>query len=289
MDGEGGVGSGLAKSLTKVGLIGCGAIGTVLAEAVDNGRAGETKIVAVFDVVPESVERLVKHLKHRPKGYLDFEQFLKESDADIIVEAASQEAVKLYAEQVAKAGKNIMIMSVGALLNDALRSRIETAAKKAGCRVIVPSGAIGGIDAVKAARLGGLERVTLTTRKNPASLKYSPYFQKAVKDSSKMKGPVVVFEGAAEEAVKAFPANVNVSAVLSLAGIGGTKTIVRIVADPSATKNVHEIEAEGEFGRLTVRLENIPHPGNPKTSYLAVLSAIETLRSITTRDIRVGT
>lgn len=279
----------MAKSLTKVALIGCGAIGTVLAEAVDSGRAGETSLVAVFDVVPKSVERLVKHLKHRPKGYLDFEQFLKESEADIIVEAASQEAVKLYAEQVAKAGKSIMIMSVGALLNEALRSRIEAAAKKAGCRVIVPSGAIGGIDAIKAARLGGLERVTLTTRKNPDSLKYSPYFQKAVKDPSKMKEPVVVFEGAAEEAVKAFPANVNVSAVLSLAGIGGAKTIVRIVADPSATRNIHEIEAEGEFGRLTVRLENIPHPENPRTSYLAVLSAIETLRSITSRDIRIGT
>ncbi|MBI2938522.1 MAG: aspartate dehydrogenase [Thaumarchaeota archaeon] len=280
----------MAKSLTKVALIGCGAIGTVLAEAVDSGRAGETSLVAVFDVVPKSVERLVKHLKHhRPKGYLDFEQFLKESEADIIVEAASQEAVKLYAEQVAKAGKSIMIMSVGALLNEALRSRIEAAAKKAGCRVIVPSGAIGGIDVIKAARLGGLERVTLTTRKNPDSLKYSPYFQKVVKDPSKMKGPVVVFEGAAEEAVKAFPANVNVSAVLSLAGIGGAKTVVRIVADPSATRNIHEIEAEGEFGRLTVRLENIPHPENPRTSYLAVLSAIETLRSITSRDIRIGT
>lgn len=279
----------MAKNLTKVALIGCGAIGTVLAEAVDSGRAGETSLVAVFDVVPKSVERLVKHLKHRPKGYMDFEQFLKESDADIIVEAASQEAVKLYAEQVVKAGKNIMIMSVGALLNEALRSRIEAAAKKAGCRVIVPSGAIGGIDAIKAARLGGLERVTLTTRKNPDSLKYSPYFQKAVKDPAKMKEPVVVFEGAAEEAVKAFPANVNVSAVLSLAGVGGAKTVVRIVADPSATRNIHDIEAEGEFGRLMVRLENIPHPKNPKTSYLAVLSAIETLRSITSRDIRVGT
>lgn len=279
----------MAKSLTKVALIGCGAIGTVLAEAVDSGRAGETSLVAVFDVVPKSVERLVKHLKHRPKGYLDFEQFLKESEADIIVEAASQEAVKLYAEQVAKAGKSIMIMSVGALLNEALRRKIEAAAKKAGCRVIVPSGAIGGIDAIKAARLGGLERVTLTTRKNPDSLKYSPYFQKAVKDPDKMKKPVVVFEGAAEEAVKAFPANVNVSAVLSLAGVGGAKTIVRIVADPSATRNIHEIEAEGEFGRLTVRLENIPHPENPRTSYLAVLSAIETLRSITSRDIRIGT
>ncbi len=279
----------MAKSLTKVGLIGCGAIGTVLAEAIDSGRAGETTLEAVFDVVPESVERLVKHLKHRPNGYLDFEQFLKESEADIIVEAASQEAVKLYAEQVVKAGKNIMIMSVGALLDEDLRGSIEAAAREKGCRVIVPSGAIGGIDAIKAARMGGLDRVTLTTRKNPDSLKYSPYFQKAVKDPSKMKGPVVVFEGPAEEAVKAFPANVNVSAVLSLAGVGGAKTVVRIVADPSATRNIHEIEAEGRFGKLNIRLENIPHPDNPKTSYLAVLSAIETLRSITSRDLKIGT
>jgi len=104
-----------------------------------------------------------------------------------------------------------------------------------------------------------------------------------------LREPQIVFEGSAEEAVKAFPASVNISATLSLAGIGGGRTKVRIVADPTVSENIHEVEVEGDFGRMKILMENIRHPSNPKTSYLAVLSAIETLRTISSARVRVGT
>jgi aspartate dehydrogenase len=270
-------------------LIGCGTIGTIIAEAVDMGRAGDSELVAAYDIVPKSIDSLMKRLKHQPVKYLEFEQFLSESGAELVVEAASQEAVKRYGELVVGAGKDLMIMSVGALLDDRLRNRIETTAKKVGRFVIVPSGAIGGIDAVKAAKYAGLNKVTLTTWKNPETLKYSPHFKKVMESTGHLRSSAIIFEGSAEEAVKAFPASVNVSAVLSLAGMGGAKTLVRIIGDSSVSRNIHEIEVEGDFGRMVMRLENIPHPENPKTSYLAALSAIETIRSITSKEIRVGT
>ncbi len=272
-----------------MGLIGCGAIGTTLAEAVDSGVVSDAELVAVFDVYPEKMSELVKKLRRRPVEYTDFERFLKESGVEVAVEAASQEAVKLYAEKVLASGIDLMVMSVGALLDEDALQRIRRVAEDKGCRVFIPSGAIGGIDAVKAAKLGGLHRVVLTTRKNPESLKYAQYFQRAVKDPVGLKEATVIFEGTANEAVKAFPASVNVSAVLSLAGVGGADTVVRVVADPSVDKNIHEIEIEGVFGRMKVILENVPHRSNPKTSYLAVLSAIETLRSISSRNVFVGT
>ncbi|MFQ6135065.1 MAG: aspartate dehydrogenase [Nitrososphaerales archaeon] len=275
--------------MVRVGLIGCGAIGTMLAEAIDDGTVANAELTAVFDTYPERMKELVKRLRRRPKEYREFERFLRESGAEIIVEAASQEAVKLYAEKVIASGMDILIMSVGALLDEELLKKIKTAAESEGRRVLIPSGAIGGLDAVKAARLGGLDRVVLTTRKHPDSLKDSPHFQRVVKDPDGLKDVRVVFEGAASEAVKAFPVNVNVSAALSLAGVGGANTVVRVVADPSVTKNIHEIEVEGRFGRMKVLLENIRHPSNPKTSYLAVLSAIETLRSMASREIQIGT
>ncbi len=275
--------------MVRVGLIGCGAIGTMLAKAIDDGTVANTDLVAVFDIYAEQMEDLVKKLKHRPKAYREFEKFLKESGAELVAEAASQEAVKQYAEKIIVSGKDIMIMSVGALLDEELLKKIKTAAEREERQVLVPSGAIGGLDAVKAAKLGGVDRVVLTTRKHPDSLKDSPHFQRVVKDPEGLRDARVIFEGAADEAVKAFPANVNVSAALSLAGIGGANTVVRVVADPSVTRNIHEIEVEGSFGRMKVLLENIRHPANPKTSYLAVLSAIETLRSRASREIRIGT
>jgi len=181
------------------------------------------------------------------------------------------------------------VMSVGALLDEHLLRRVKDAAEKSGRRVIIPSGALGGVDALKAAKLGGIRSVTLTTRKHPDSLRYSPYFKGKIEDLTGSKEPYVVFEGTAEEAVKAFPASVNVSATLSLAGIGGRETKVRIVADPKVSENIHEVEVEGGFGRMKVIMENVKHHSNPKTSYLAVLSAIETLKSVSSTGVKVGT
>jgi len=275
--------------MIKVGIIGCGAIGTTLAEAIDSGVVNNVELVALFDLFDDRIETLVQRLNHKPKKYCEFEVFLRNGGTDIIVEAASQQAVISYSERVITSGKDILIMSTGALLDKEFLKRIKEAAKKHGRQVQVPSGAIGGLDAVKAAKLGGLERVVLTIRKKPESFKDSPHFKSTVKSHSDLDKPKVLFQGCANDAVKLFPANVNVSASLSLAGIGGKNTVVRIIADPTITTNIHEISIKGKFGKLKIQLENYTHPSNPKTSYLAVLSAIETLRSNISGNIKVGT
>jgi len=272
-----------------VGIIGCGAIGTTLAEAFDTGIIKNAELVAVFDIYEDHMENLVKRLKHKPKKYYEFETFLQNGKTEIIVEAASQEAVSYYAERIISSGMDLMIMSTGALLDEQLLKKIRKAADAHGRYIHVPSGAIGGLDVIKAAKLGGLKKVVLTTRKNPESLKDSAHFKMMVKDPDNMKEAKVIFEGTANDAVKIFPANINVSATLSLAGIGGTDTIVRVIADPFVDKNIHEVEVEGKFGKMKILLENIKHPDNPKTSYLAVLSAIETLRSALLERVLIGT
>ena len=274
--------------MIKIGLLGCGAIGKSLAEAIDNNNAGDAELVAIFDEYPDTMHNILNNVKHKPKEYDNFAVFIDKSGAELIVEAASKEAVELYAEKILESRKDLMIMSVGALMDNNLLERIMKTAKKCKKHVFIPSGAIGGIDVVKAAKIGGLTKVTLTTRKNPVALRYSPLFQKATM-GKEVKKELVIFEGYANEAVKAFPLNVNVSATLSLAGLGGEKTFVRVIADPSITNNIHEIETEGVFGKMMIRLENITHPSNPKTSYLAVLSAIETLRSISNTNMKIGT
>src|SRR3990172_9576723 len=240
--------------MIKIGLLGCGAIGKSLAEAIDNNNAGDAELVAIFDEYPDKMHNILNNVKHKPKEYNNFAVFIDKSGAELIVEAASKEAVELYAEKILESKKDMTIMSVGALMDNNLLERIMKTAKKCKKHVFIPSGAIGGIDVGK-----------------------------------EVKKELVIFEGYANEAVKAFPLNVNVSATLSLAGLGGEKTFVRVIADPSITNNIHEIETEGVFGKMTIKLENITHPSNPKTSYLAVLSAIETLRSISNTNMKIGT
>jgi aspartate dehydrogenase len=166
-------------------------------------------------------------------------------------------------------------MSVGALIQDSLFSRLTARAEEKGCRIYLPSGAIGAIDALQAARLRGLEEVTLTTRKPPRSLGKVEGV-----NLEELREPRVLYEGPASEAVIKFPQNVNVAATLSLAGLGPEKTRVRVVADPGVNQNIHEIRARGEFGSLEIRLANWPNPDNPKTSLLSCLSVVSLLKRI---------
>jgi aspartate dehydrogenase len=181
----------------------------------------------------------------------------------------------------------MMIMSVGALADSGFLAELLQAAAKKGCRIYVPTGAIAGIDAIRSVR-HLLDSVTLTTTKSPKALAGAPFFETSKIKLDDITKSTVIYEGAAAEAVRAFPANVNVAAVLSLAGIGVDKTRVRIVADPQATTNRHEIAAAGSFGEIKIAVNNVPSPGNPKTSFLAVLSAIECLRSICDDGMRIG-
>ncbi len=269
-----------------VGLVGCGAIGTVLAKAIDRGQAGEAFLVMVFDKNLEKAWGLARKLKNKPKVAKSFKELLECEDVKLVVEAASQEAVRAYASETLRAGKDLMIMSAGALVDSKMVDEISRAARESGRKVYVPSGAIAGLDGVKASALGRIEEVILTTKKPLEALVDNPYFRE--KFSGKVEKPTVIFEGDAAEACKLFPANVNVAATLSLAGVGVERTVVRVVADPVLRRNVHEIDVRGKFGLLKVYVENVPFTENPKTSYLAALSAIATLRKLT-EPILVGT
>ncbi|MEM2935717.1 MAG: aspartate dehydrogenase [Candidatus Bathyarchaeia archaeon] len=271
-----------------VGLIGCGAIGTVLARAIDNGQAGDVRLVMVYDLVAEKSHILVRKLTRKPRIIQSFKELIECGDVDLVIEAASQGAVKEYASKVLRAGKDLMIMSVGALVDSDLINEIKRYAEGRGKRVYIPSGAIAGLDGVKAAAIGRVDYVTLTTRKPPKGLGDAPYVKEKKMRLDMFKNPTIIYEGSALEACRLFPVNVNVAAALGLAGIGMEKTRVRIIADPTIDRNIHEIEVKGEFGELKMHTENVPFVDNPQTSFLAALSAIATLRKIT-EPLLIGT
>ena len=173
-----------------------------------------------------------------------------------------------------------------ALLDPEVFTRVTTAASTSGGDIIVPSGAVGGIDALRACR-GHLDSVTIVSTKKPESLRGAPGF--AAWEDVPIPGPTVVFEGPASAAVDQFPANVNVAATVSLAGIGPQATQVKVIADPDAPGNVHQIDASGPFGELSFRCVNRPYAANPKTSHLAALAAIEALRTYCEPGPRLGT
>lgn len=273
----------------KVGVIGCGTIGGQLAMALDGGAIKNAALVSLFDSVQGSAQALQSRLSKKNSSvsaHADFQSFIS-TDCDIVVEAASQDAVRAFAKQVLQAGKDLMVMSVGALADPALRADLSQTAAAAGARLYVPTGAIAGIDAIRAAR-HLLDSVTLTTIKSPKALAGAPFFETSKVRPEDIKERTTVYEGPAAEAVKLFPANVNVAAVLSLAGMGFERTRVRIVADPASAVNQHEVAASGSFGQFHFTVRNVPSPGNPKTSYLAVLSAVECLRGICEGGMRIG-
>ncbi|MCZ6626377.1 MAG: aspartate dehydrogenase [Deltaproteobacteria bacterium] len=265
------------ESLIRVGLLGCGSIGTTIVEALYKDSSINAEILYLFDGEPGKAERLQTKIKRELVVTSSFEDFTN-APFDLLLECASQEAVRSYGEKALRAGKDLLIMSVGALMDDAFRNRLASVAKEVSKNLYLPSGAIGGLDILRAAKEGKLYEVNLITSKNPSALAGAPYFQEHAMDPDEIQNRMTLFEGTAKEAVKLFPANVNVAAILSLAGLGGEKTKVKIVADPQLKINIHQIEIKGDFGEAKITVQNLPHPENPKTSYLAALSAIETLR-----------
>ncbi len=245
-------------------------------------------LLIIYDIIRERAEKLSSKLSHKPLIAENIDEILNNDDIQIVIEAASQEAVKQYAVKTLLKNKDLMVMSAGALLDETLFSSILEAARRNGRRVYVPSGAIVGLDNIKSAAVGRVEEITLTTRKPPISFEGAPYIEKSKVNLSLIKEPLVLYEGAAREAVKLFPQNVNVAASLSLAGIGPDKTKVKIIVDPNIKHIVHEIHARGDFGEIYTKTVNKPFPNNPRTSYIAALSAIATLRKIS-GSIIIGT
>jgi len=272
--------------LTRIGLLGCGAIGTQIALAIDSGKIPAT-LTHVYDNSKDASASLVEKLKNKPI-IVENSHLLSSNPIDIIVEAASQDAVKDAALSVLQNKCDLMIMSVGALLDESIYDILSDACRDFKKTIYLPSGAIAGLDGIKSIK-NELESLSLTTTKHPRSLKGAKFFENSKINLDEINSITTIFEGTAKEAVSLFPANINVAALLSLTGIGSEKTNVKIVADPNTDKNTHHIEAAGTFGKMTFTIENFPDANNPKTSRLAILSAIETLRKYCSNDIQIGT
>ncbi|MFH1045673.1 MAG: aspartate dehydrogenase [Candidatus Omnitrophota bacterium] len=273
----------MANKKMKVGIIGCGTIGTALAEAIEQRFGRQARLVALSDIDSAKAKKLRAQCVLRPP-IVNQDELIKKSD--LIIEAAAAKSALEIARNALARKKDILLMSIGGILENAEELFRKAEVNK--CRIYLPSGAIGGLDAVKAAAISKITHATLITRKPPQGLAGAPYLKEHNIDVTAIKDETVIFEGTAAEAVKGFPQNVNVCALLSLAGIGPKKTRVRIIADPHTTANSHEIEVAGDFGRLWVKTENLPSPANPKTSILAFLSAIATLQGILGK-VKIGT
>jgi len=272
--------------LKKIGLLGCGAIGTQIALAIDSGKIPAI-LTHVYHISKDAAAELVLKLNTKPE-IVENSHLLSSHPVNIVVEAASQDAVKDVALSVLQNKRDLMIMSVGALLDESIYDILSDACNDFNKTIYLPSGAIAGLDAIKSIK-DELDSLSITTTKHPRSLKGAKFFENSEINLDDINSITTIFEGTAKEAVSLFPANINVAALLSLTGIGSEKTRVKIVADPDTDKNTHHIEAEGAFGKMTFTIANLPDTNNPKTSRLAILSAIETLRKYCSNDIRIGT
>lgn len=272
------------KNKLKIGIVGCGAIGSSLAKEIVTNFGDSASLAALFDIRPEKAQLLSRQLTKSGKlcvGSLDM--LIKR--ADLVIEASSAKAAWEIARRSLLSGRKVMIMSVGGMVDHS--DELLILAVKNNSQVYFPSGAIAGIDALKAANIAGIKKVVLTTRKNPNAFKGVEYVEKNFKLAG-LKKDKLLFSGKAAQAVKFFPQNINVAAVLGLAAIGMRKTQVRIIASPYVNKNIHEVLIESQAAKIFTRTENILHPQNPKTSYLAVLSAIATLKQIL-KPVKIGT
>ncbi len=259
--------------MLKVGIVGMGVIGTHIARAITAGFSGVT-LAGVHVRDPA-----------KAKGFpaVSLPELIQRSD--LIVEAATQAALREFAPAVLAAGKHLMVLSVGGLLG--VLDEWTRLAEKHGCRILVPSGAIAGLDGVKGAREGAITQVTMESRKPPRGLAGAPYIVEKGIDLEAIAEETLIFEGTATDACRAFPANVNVVAALSLAGVGPQRTRIKVFAVPGLARNTHRITLEGEFGRLQIQVENVPSE-NPRTGKLSYLSAIALLRDLGA-TVRVGT
>lgn len=265
----------------NVGIVGCGTIGGGLARAINQEIPG-IRLQAVCDIENENALKLASSHSPQP-AVMDATGLI--TVVDLVIECAAVEAAGALAMETLRQGKEIMVLSSGALVG---REDLFALALKVRRRIYIPSGALAGLDGVKSASVGKITSVTLTTRKHPRGLMGAPYVIKNGINLMAIRKETLIFTGNAAQAVIEFPQNVNVAATLSLAGIGPEKTMVKIIADPKLKRNTHEIEVVGEFGRICSLSENFPSPDNPRTSYLTILSAIATLKSIVSM-VRVGT
>ena len=245
----------LLEKTKKVGIIGCGAIGTLIAEAAEQKLVACDELI-LYDFDGKKAEKLKSSLSFPAITVTSFDDMLR-FKPKVIVEAASQQAARDYVERIVSADIDLIVMSTGALLDLNVQSS----------KIHVPSGAIGGLDALSSAALAGIDEVVLTSRKNPRALELNN------------KEAKVVYEGTAEEAARLYPREMNVAATLALT-VKPTKVRVQVVSDPAVQRNTHEFRVKWRFGEMFLRFANDPHPENPRTSALAAWSAIRLLQTL---------
>ncbi len=258
----------------KVFLLGCGSIGRYLATAAAGMEAVDE--ILIYDNHPEEIAAFVESLS---KGRI-VDTLEHISEAELVVEAASQEAAREVLPLALEMGKDVMVLSVGALVDDGFRRSCQDLALRNGGRFMVPSGAVCGVDGLRSAAVEDLDSVELISTKGPRSLDGAPYIVERGIDVHSIKERTELFRGSARDAVRLFPKNVNVAATVSLLGLGFDRTMVTVVLDPDAEENRHQLLVRGAFGSLCSETRNLPFPENPATSHLAALSAAAALRRI---------
>jgi len=258
----------------RVGLIGCGALGSGILRAVRQGLAGP-QVEVVACLVRSRVDAARALAGPGCRVTSDPDAFFREA-LDLVVEAAGQQAVRQYGQR-ALARCDLLLTSSGALADDTLRQALEQTAARFGRRIWVPSGAVAGLDGLGAACVGPVEQVLHITRKPPAAWRGTVAEHQV--DLQGLREPALLYEGDARESARLFPANVNVQTSVALAGPGFERLRVQVIADPTITRNTHDIVAVGQFGRLQIRVENVPTE-NPKTGLLTVFSVVHALRRL---------
>src|SRR5215212_7690124 len=264
----------------RIAVAGLGAIGARVVEALDRGIDGLV-LTAVSVQNPEKHQSRLSKMT-RPPAVLPIEALV--DVADVVVECAPSQLVRSIVAPFVARGKTALVLSAGALLD---HDDLVELARQHGGQIVVPTGALIGLDAVSAAAVGTIHSVRMITRKPPGGLAGAPYIVKNNIDIEGLAEPVKIFDGTAREAARGFPANVNVAAALSLAGIGPDRTTIEIWADPAVDRNIHRIEVDSDSARFSMSIENIPSE-NPKTGLITALSVIACLRKIRA-SLRVGT
>lgn len=260
----------------KIGIVGCGAIGRNLAQFLDKELYKKATLHALCDIDTSRALQLKDSLRRSNPVLCDMRTLIAKSE--LIIESSTSDVSYSIAKNSLSKGKRVLLLSIGGIVESV--GELSRIAEKYGGILYLPSGAICGIDGLQAAALAGIKKVVLITRKPPQGLAGAPYIIKKGINLGKIRKETIIFEGSAFNAIQNFPKNVNVSALLSIAGIGARKTRVRIMTAPTYRRNSHEIQIESKAGTIRVVCENVAFSHNPKTSYLAALSAMVTLKSI---------
>ncbi|MEB6591743.1 aspartate dehydrogenase [Pseudomonas asiatica] len=258
--------------MLHITMIGCGAIGVGVLELLEQDPQLCVDAVIASAGSEDLVRQRLSSFRQPPQVLTALPA---EARPDLLVECAGHRAIEDHVLPALERGIACLIVSVGALSQVGLVERLEAAAARGNTRIELLPGAIGGIDALSAAKVGGLDSVDYTGRKPAQAWKNTPAEQ--VCDLDSLREATVIFEGSAREAARLYPKNANVAATLSLAGLGLDRTRVTLVADPHSTDNVHHFEARGAFGGFEMSLRGKPLQANPKTSALTVYSVVRAL------------